>query len=109
MSENFTTPEEPNASDYALPHLSKETCDSLAADVQEQGIRAVMKQAQERLSNNNPELSDSVGSFAIGLLGADAPPRAVDAVHSVMVMTHELLRRQSESDALGRMLTPPTE
>jgi len=98
------TPEGHTPTDYALPKVSKETADSVMADANDLGIDGFIQLAQERLQVNNPELYDGMGSFAVGLLGPNPSPQAIRGVHDVMIMTHELLRRQSESDALGRMV-----
>ena len=107
MAENDKTPEWSSVSDYPLPKVSKEIGDSIFADAQEQGIDAVMSQANEQLSVNNPNLYTGVGQYAVGLLGSEASPEAIKVVHGVMVMTHELLRRQAEADALQGMMAPP--
>lgn len=106
MTEHYENkkPEMPQASDYSLPKVSLEIGESLLADAQEQGMGAVMKQANERLMANNPGLYDAVGQFAVGL-GLHSQ-EAIQVAHSVMVMTHELLRRQAESDTLDEMILP---
>ena len=106
MTEQYENknPEIPQASDYSLPQVSERIGESLFADAQKHGIDSVMRKAEERLMANNPNLYDAVGQFAVGM-GLESP-KAIQAAHRVMVMTHELLRRQAETDALEGMINP---
>ena len=105
MTKKDINPEMPAASAYALPKVSKEITQSLLADALEQGAKNIVEQAEERLQANNPELYLAVGQFTAGMNLQS--PQELRVAHQVMIMTHELLRRQAETDALNRMLATP--
>lgn len=93
-------------SDYPLPKLTAEVGSSLFADAQEAGIDSVLKLASERLETNNSELSLMVGRYAQGL---GLQGREIEVAHGVMVMTHELLRRQAESNSISTQFNASQE
>ncbi len=107
MTDKDKKPEFQNPTDYQLPRVSGVTIESIFADIQEQGINAVIGQADERLQVNNPEVYNNVGVLAVSMLGPNPDHNAIRALHRTMILTHELLRRQAEADALGAMLSRP--
>ena len=63
MTKKDINPEMPAASAYALPKVSEEITRSLFADALEQGAENIVKQAEERLQANNPELYLAIGQI----------------------------------------------
>lgn len=106
MSNKDKNPEQPLSSDYGLPRVSKDIAEGMLAEAR-QDTNSFNKLADERMRVNNPELYDMIGSYAFSLLGSNAPKEAITVVHGVMVMTHEILRRQAEADNLSQAIDLP--
>lgn len=109
---NPSTSEMSTPLDYSLPVVTNEVAASLAADVAEQGEMEVLALADERLATNNPELRAMMGEYVKTVMGItpeeyDDPEEYDNAIlfaQEVMILTHELMRRQAETDELNRSL-----
>lgn len=87
-----------NGLPYNLPRINSETAEAVSGDVHDKG-QDFLADAQARLREQNPLLEQTVGQYAT-LLGMTSQEDAIK-VYSLLLMTHELLRTQSETDRLN--------
>ena len=82
-------------SDFPLPIVSRDTFNSLSADIRAAGLEATADAAEDILQIENFELWLIMGHFA-NMAGWNED-QFTAARHS-MSLTHELLRRKAEAD-----------
>ena len=98
----------PDFSEYPLPEVSQHLSKSIFADVDELGLQGFFNGALAHLEGNNLGLHNSVCSFieTITEEGSDERKAALTA----MLLTHELLRRQGQTDGMQALFqAPPSE
>ena len=94
-------PEYPNSLGYSLPVVSEEVMQSFLADNTERGKDTIISEADEQLVANNPELDRMVLAHMVaeGYANEDlSDPNnliLLGVFRRAIVITHELLRRQS--------------
>ena len=89
---------------YSLPVISTNTGNSMLVETADLGFKSVFQAAEEELFTNNPQLGEWIGQIL--LKNGISSDEASAAVHRAVVITHEILRRQSETDAIRALVAP---
>lgn len=88
---------EPNPSGYLLPVISPEIANGINATIEEQGDEDYMKKAFERIRATNPVLLDAITDTGET---EDLSDREMTILINAVVVTHDILHKQAEADAL---------
>lgn len=83
---------------YGLPRITQETAEAVLGDIREKG-EDFLHDAQNKLRASNPLLEQTVGQYAT-LLGMTSQADSMRA-YSLLLMAHELLSTQAETNDLN--------